>query len=121
MTEVNHPVSATSVTSEPVDDGDPCADLARCLQPMIKQSSADDQEAITPVELEDMTQHAAAKRLGLLISGMKSRMQRGRRQLENMLEACGEMHLDGRRGIADDQVRDPKSDPCGCSALSPDT
>jgi len=119
--EADHPVSATPVTGESVNDGDLRAELARCLRPMIEQLPADYREAIRLVEMEDVTQQAAAKRLSLSVSGMKSRVQRGRRQLKKMLEACCEIQLDGRRGVADYRVRDPKSDPCGCSALSPDT
>lgn len=113
--DADHPASVPSVADEPVDAGQFRTELAGCLRPMIDRLSADYRQAVTLVELNGMTQQAAAKRLGLSVSGMKSRVQRGRRQLKDMLEACCEIQLDGRRGVADYRVRDPQSDPCGCS------
>jgi len=113
--EADHPVPVSPVTGESVNDGQLRTELAGCLRPMIDRLSADYRQAVTLVELHGLTQQAAAKRLGLSVSGMKSRVQRGRRQLKDMLEACCEIQLDGRRGVADYRVRDPQSDPCGCS------
>jgi RNA polymerase sigma-70 factor, ECF subfamily len=111
----NHPVLVPPVMDESADASQFRTELAGCLRPMIDRLSADYREAVTLVELEGLTQQAAAKRLSLSVSGMKSRVQRGRRQLKDMLEACCEIQLDGRRGVADYRVRDPQSDPCGCS------
>lgn len=71
-------------------------------------------EAVTLVELEGLTQNAAAKQSGLSVSGMKSRVQRDRKQLKRMLDDCCEIHLDRRRGVTDYTLRDPQSNPCGC-------
>lgn len=113
--DADHPASVPSVAGESTDAGQLRTELAGCLRPMIDRLSADYRQAVTLVELDGLTQQAAAKRLGLSVSGMKSRVQRGRRQLKDMLEACCEIQLDGRRGVADYRVRDPHSDPCGCS------
>jgi RNA polymerase sigma-70 factor (ECF subfamily) len=113
--DATHPVSVPPVMDESADVGRFRTELAGCLRPMIERLPADYRQAVTFVELEGLTQQAAAKRLGLSVSGMKSRVQRGRRQLKDMLEACCEIQLDGRRGVADYRVRDPQSDPCGCS------
>ena len=113
--DADYPVSISPTTGEPADSGRLRTELAGCLQPMIERLSADYRQAVTLVELEGLTQQAAAKRMGLSVSGMKSRVQRGRRQLKGMLEACCEVQLDGRRGIADYRVRDPQSNPCGCA------
>ncbi|NWF71743.1 MAG: RNA polymerase subunit sigma, partial [Nitrospirae bacterium] len=85
---------------------------AGCLRPMIEQLSEDYRQAITLVDLEGLTQHEAAVRLGLSVSGMKSRIQRGRRQLREMLEACCVIALDRRRGVADYDLRDQQNDSC---------
>jgi RNA polymerase sigma-70 factor, ECF subfamily len=45
------------------------------------------------------------------LSGMKSRVQRGRRELRAVLEACCRIDLDRRGGIAAYTVRRP--DACG--------
>ena len=58
---------------------------------------------------------------GLSVSGMKSRVQRGRRQLRDMLEACCVIALDRRRGVADYDVRNQQNNLCrdrpDCGAL----
>ena len=55
------------------------------------------------------------------VSGMKSRVQRGRRQLRDMLEACCVIALDRRRGVADYDVRNQQNNLCrdrpDCGAL----
>lgn len=113
--DTDHPVSVSPVTDESADAGQLRTELAGCLRPMIDRLSADYRQAVTLVELDGLTQQAAAKRLGLSVSGMKSRVQRGRRQLKDMLEACCEIQLDGRHSVTDYALRDPQSDPCGCS------
>ena len=45
-------------------------------------------EAVVLTEFEGLTQVALAQRLGVSLSGAKSRVQRGRDQLRGMLEAC---------------------------------
>jgi len=71
--------------SEDAEDGEERSELAKCLRPMIEQLGKDYWEALKLVELEGLTQQDAARRIGLSISGMKSRVQRGRRQLRQML------------------------------------
>lgn len=88
-------------------------ELAGCLRPMIERLSEGYRQAITLVDLEGLVQHEAAARLGLSVSGMKSRVQRGRRQLREMLEACCVIALDRRRGVADYDLRDRQNHSCG--------
>lgn len=113
--EADHPATATPLTGPSADSGQLREELAACLRPMIEQLSSQYREAVTLVELEGLTQNAAAKRLGLSVSGMKSRVQRGRRQLKRMLEECCVIQLDRRRRIAEYVVRDPQCNPCGVS------
>jgi RNA polymerase sigma-70 factor (ECF subfamily) len=105
---------ASAPVNEPAEDsGERRAELAGCLRPMIAHLSQDYREAVTLVELDGLTQQAAAKRIGLSLSGMKSRVQRGRRQLKRMLDDCCLIQLDGRRGVADFEARAPECSPCG--------
>jgi RNA polymerase sigma-70 factor (ECF subfamily) len=94
------------------DSGQPRTELAGCLRPMIAKLSTPYREAVMLVELEGLTQQNAAKRLGLSVSGMKSRIQRGRTQLRRMLEECCLIELDRRRGIADYAPRNTSSQAC---------
>jgi len=108
--ETFHSASLPEESSE--GSGQLRTELAGCLRPMIERLSEDYRRAVTLVDLEGLTQHEAAERLGLSVSGMKSRVQRGRRQLRDMLEACCVIALDRRRGVADYELRDQKDDSC---------
>ena len=87
-------------------------ELAGCLRPMIDRLSEEYRQAVVLVDLEGITQQAAAAQLGLSLSGMKSRVQRGRRQLKGMLEACCTIELDRRRGVTDYDVRNQQDNSC---------
>lgn len=87
-------------------------ELAGCLRPMIERLSKEYRQAVLLVDLEGLTQQEAAAQLGLSLSGMKSRVQRGRRQLKGMLEACCTIELDRRRGVTDYEVRDQTCNSC---------
>jgi RNA polymerase sigma-70 factor (ECF subfamily) len=87
-------------------------ELAGCLRPMIERLSDDYRQAVTLVDLEGVAQHEAAELLGLSVSGMKSRVQRGGRQLRDMLEDCCVIALDRRRGVADYELRYQRDDSC---------
>jgi RNA polymerase sigma-70 factor (ECF subfamily) len=88
------------------------AELAGCLRPMIERLSHDYREAIILVEIEGLTQQAAAKQMGISLSGMKSRVQRGRARLKQMLDECCLIELDRRHGVLDYAVRDAACDAC---------
>jgi RNA polymerase sigma-70 factor (ECF subfamily) len=70
-------------------------------------------EAIQLAEINGLTQLEAARRSGLTFSGMKSRVQRARSQLKDMLLDCCRVELDRRGGILDYAVRDATKCPCG--------
>lgn len=98
---------------EPERDLDePRRQLASCLRPMVDRLAPEYRDALILVELDGLTQQAAASRLGLSLSGMKSRVQRGRRQLKAMLHDCCLIQLDARRGVTDIALRDPAANPC---------
>lgn len=104
--------SSSSMQTASADSGRLRTELAGCLRPMIERLPEDYRQAVTLVDLEGLTQRAAAAQLGLSLSGMKSRVQRGRRQLKGMLEACCTIELDRRRGVAGYDVRDQKCNSC---------
>jgi hypothetical protein len=50
---------------------------------------------------------------GLLsVPGMKSRVQRGRKQLRKLLEDCCLIELDGHKGVVDFEHRRPDAPAC---------
>ena len=74
-------------------------ELAACLQPLLADLALVDQEALRLVEVDGQTQVEAARRLGLSVSGMKSRIQRARRRLRSAVEACCRVEVDRRGGL----------------------
>jgi RNA polymerase sigma-70 factor (ECF subfamily) len=84
-------------------------ELATCLTPMLRQLQPAYREAVTLTDLEGITQADAAERVGVSLSGMKSRVQRGRRQLKAVLEACCRVDLDHRGSIVGYEPREPGS------------
>lgn len=60
--------------------------LAAYIAPFIATLASPYREALTLTELEGHTQKDAAARLGISLSGMKSRVQRGRDQLRAILD-----------------------------------
>ncbi len=81
------------------------AELAPCLRPMITRLAEPYRTAIE-LTSQGLTQTEVANRVGVSISGMKSRVQRAREQLKQMLVRCCEVDIDRRGGVSDYQVRD---------------
>ena len=67
--------------------------------------------AVTLAELEGLTQQEVADRLGLSLSGAKSRIQRGRRMLRESLQQCCRFEFDRRGNLLD---IDPRADRTVC-------
>lgn len=64
-------------------------ELAACVRPMLEELPEPYREALDLVELRGWTQAATADEVGLSRSGMKSRVQRGRRMLlDRLLDCC---------------------------------
>lgn len=97
------------------------AELAGCLRPMIERLSQDYRHAITLVEIEGLTQQAASKQMGISLSGMKSRIQRGRARLKQMLNGCCVIELDRRKGVVEYRSRRAECDPCASDKNTPET
>jgi RNA polymerase sigma-70 factor (ECF subfamily) len=79
-----------------VEDDGVEAEVAGYLAPLVAMLPSPYREALTLVELEGRTHREAAELLGVSVSGMKSRVQRGRAQLLEALEACCRIALDVR-------------------------
>jgi RNA polymerase sigma-70 factor, ECF subfamily len=87
------------------------AELARCLSPLLERLPESYREALVLTEVENLKQTEAAARLGLSVSGMKARVQRGRRLLKDLLLDCCHVELDRRGGVTGYRAR---SGPCAC-------
>jgi RNA polymerase sigma-70 factor (ECF subfamily) len=92
---------------------DPDAIVAAWLPGMVEALPATYREAVRLSELDGCTQAEVARRLGLSPSGARTRVQRGRRLLREMLESCCEIAREA--GAVLDWT--PRA-PCGCAAGS---
>ncbi|HEX6370201.1 MAG TPA: RNA polymerase sigma factor SigZ [Longimicrobium sp.] len=90
-------------------------ELAGCLGPMVQALPEPYRDAVLLSELRGLTQRETARRLGLSLSGAKSRVQRGRHMLHERLLACCRMELDGRGAIVDYESRGG----CGSGGAAP--
>lgn len=100
------------------DEGEASAlqELAGCLKPLIGKLADADREALRLIEFDGLTQVEAARRLGLSVSGMKSRVQRARLHLRSALDDCCRIALDRRGGVLDYEDRGNQcgAGSCGC-------
>lgn len=80
-------------------------ELAGCMRPLVAALPPRYRDAVTLSELHGLTQNETAQRLGLSLSGAKSRVQRARRMLEEKLLACCRVELDHRGAIVDYESR----------------
>jgi RNA polymerase sigma-70 factor (ECF subfamily) len=92
------------------DDREAATALAGCVSLFVSQLPSPYREAITLVELEGKTAREAAEMVGISVSGMKSRVQRGRAQLRELFERCCEIAVDARGKPTDFTPR--KQPPC---------
>jgi RNA polymerase sigma-70 factor (ECF subfamily) len=96
-------------------DEDPAAaveELTKCLRPLLGGLPPDQRRAVELIDLDGWPQSRAARSEGVSLSGMKSRVQRGRRRLASLLGQCCALTLDAR-GVPIDYAAPPR---CDCAA-----
>lgn len=114
-----HPLASSdaqdSVGVDPrEEDSEAGPELANYVAPFIAMLPSPYREALTLTELEGLSQSAAAQMMGVSLSGMKSRVQRGRTRLRELLDACCEIALDARGRVVSFEPHSPESIPEGC-------
>lgn len=87
------------------DEHDLAQELIPSVRAMIQRLPEEYRQAITLTEYEGLTQRELAERLGISLSGAKSRVQRARDKLKAMLLDCCHFELDRRGRIIDYQSR----------------
>ena len=97
-----------AVEDEPFES-DASGRIAASLKTMVAGLPDRYREAVTLSELEGLPQHEVARRLGLSLSGAKSRVQRGRGMLREALLDCCHFEFD-REGRMIDYT--PRPDCC---------
>ena len=89
------------VETNELADAEPMQRLAEGLQELIYQLDAKYQQPLILSEIQGMKQSDVAAKLGLSISGAKSRIQRGRQKLRQLLLDCCHFEFDRRGGMID--------------------
>lgn len=75
--------------------------VMQCMAAMIEQLPQRDREALKLYEIEGVRQQDIAGRLGVSLSGAKSRVQRGREKLKGLLMDCCRFEQDRRGNVID--------------------
>lgn len=88
--------SVTDTTSLDGDDAGALSELAACIRPLLRYLPDHHRRAVDLADLQGMSQTEAAMQEGISVSGMKSRVQRGRRELRALLDECCAYTLDAR-------------------------
>ncbi|HWB80087.1 MAG TPA: RNA polymerase sigma factor SigZ [Nannocystaceae bacterium] len=103
-----------AAAADNADEQDAAQAVVRALASFVADLPSPYREAITLTELEGRTQREGAEMLGIGLSAMKSRVQRGRAKLREMLDTCCEIALDTRGHVIACAPRPGKA-PNGCA------
>lgn len=114
--KARHPLAeaADELPAEPIDDDDRDAsrELSSCVSLFVARLPSPYREAVTLVELEGLTTREAADMVGISVSGMKSRVQRGRARLREMFDECCVIALDARGKVTSFSPRTTSCSSC---------
>ena len=113
-------VVADAIPEESAAEENYNEEIATGLRCVVKQLPPRYREAIELAELQELTQSEVGARLGLSLSGAKSRVQRGRDKLKDLLLECCHFELDRHGNVVDYQPRQTCSGCCGDSPTEAD-
>ncbi len=105
------PVSDPSADAWLDDQQATLSELAACIRPLVDALPADYRRALELTDFEGHSQGDAARIEGISLSGMKSRVQRGRRHFATLVKQCCDVTTDSRGELVDFHLR---ADGCGC-------
>jgi RNA polymerase sigma-70 factor (ECF subfamily) len=92
-------LAEVTTTEEPERSAE--AALVGCLATMIGELPEPYRVAIELTEIRGMTQIEAAREVGISLSGMKSRVQRGRERLASIIHDCCRIETDVRGAVTE--------------------
>jgi len=110
---------ATAVAPEVSSDADGGDDssashgLAACVGRMVAHLPEPYRTALRLADMEGLSQQEVANRAGISISGAKSRVQRARRQLGEMIRDCCRVENDARGNVIDYRTTERSTRYCG--------
>lgn len=91
----------TMVVAEQMDqdDDEVTAPLSSCVKQLVQHLPDTARVALTLTDLGGMSQKQAAAEVGISVSSMKSRVQRGREKLSVLLGQCCTFEMDSRKRV----------------------
>lgn len=84
------------------------SEVAAWLRPMMEELPEKYREALQLTEIQGLTQKELADRLNISISGAKSRVQRAREKLKDVLLECCHVEVDRRGKVVDWESKEPE-------------
>jgi RNA polymerase sigma-70 factor (ECF subfamily) len=87
-------------------------EIESCLLPMIQSLPDKYRRAVERSEIDGLTQKQVASELNISLSGAKSRVQRGRKMIKDMLSACCRFEFDHRMTMVDYEAREAGCEAC---------
>ena len=100
-------------TPEPEPGDQATREIATCIIPMVQSLPEHYRQAIMLSEIEGWTQKEVARKQGVSLSGAKSRIQRGRSMIKEMLLDCCRFEFDHQGSVIDYEGRGGGCDGCG--------
>lgn len=106
-------VRPSEIPADGSDPADVTAVVASWLRPMMEELPATDREILDLADAQGLGQQEIADRLGLSLTGAKSRVQRARGKLKQVLLDCCQVEMD-RRGNPLSYT--PRAAACSCES-----
>lgn len=100
------------IVSDIVQD-DVLLELTPCLARMIEQLAEPYRDALRLSDIQGLSQQQVADRAGISLSGAKSRVQRARQMLREMIEDCCKIERDALGNAFDYQTTPKSKSYCG--------
>jgi RNA polymerase sigma-70 factor (ECF subfamily) len=115
-----HPLATDPVTDPFADDPSSARrELALCVRSLIEQLAEPYRSAVRAVDLDGATHAAVAASTGLSIPGVKSRVQRGRRRLRDLLLTCCTLDISVNGAVVDYTAPPSCAVNPGCAGVAP--
>jgi len=100
------PETITSLENSDINDD---VDVLPCIEAMVDRLPEKYRQAVILTTYQGLTQKKMGEKLGLSLSGAKSRSQRAREKLKNMLTECCHFELDRFGKIIDYEPKEQSS------------
>lgn len=105
---IDQAVTASFDAAEDPPEPDAMGEIAECLRPFLRHLPEKYRDPLILADLDGMSQADLAVKLGLSLSGAKSRVQRAREHLKTMLLECCRIEFNAAGRVVGYQCKDPR-------------